>query len=404
MEILNERTNEQAKGKEASTTMTRDGQQHQLQQTPEGWYTCERCCLTWKQPPGGKCPGVKVYQYTAIPWNELATSTMLKRQKLKLANVAQPDGCYFRLKGKEYIALYKIEEAQPRRTPTEAQREAIQKMRDGLKRKYTCERCGFYDDSHGQLRGKHYRHLRISTIKVGGEEKRYCGECREYLIWVHDRHVIEHNMAVWLAEDSEAPPFLVLDTETVGLPDHPDFQVVEIAAVDRAGTVVFHSLVKPDVPMPSAASQVNGLTDDDLADAPPFAEIWPQLAELLGNYALWCYNAAFDQAALLRSAKRFGLEIPERLKSAERWNCVMEEFARYYGEYSTYWGRDKYKDLYTACRVLGVQGSDYHRATGDALNTLGVMQALAALGGTFPEPEERPVGNSYYEGDYSHDY
>jgi hypothetical protein len=42
---------------------------HALQQNEDG-YTCTRCLLTWKQPPGGKCPGVKVYNYAAIPWDD----------------------------------------------------------------------------------------------------------------------------------------------------------------------------------------------------------------------------------------------------------------------------------------------------------------------------------------------
>jgi DNA polymerase-3 subunit epsilon len=377
--------------------------QHALQPNETGGYTCSRCCLSWKQAPSGTCPGVKVYNYTAIPWDTLATYTMLKRQKLKPADEKKPDGCYFRLKGKEYIYLYRVDQAQPRRKPTEAQREAIAKMQAGLKRAYTCERCGWYDETHGQLRGRgRYRYNQIGVLKVEGEEKRYCEECREYLIWVYDRHVIEHNMHVWLESES-APAFLVLDTETTGLPDSEGFQVVEVAAVDKSGAVVLHSLVKPDISMPAAASQVNGLTDEDLKDAPSFAEIWPRLAELLSQYELWTYNASFDQAAILASAERFKLDIPKPVKSSKRWHCLMLEYARYYGEYSEYWGSDKWQDLYTACSDLEVKGNDYHRATGDALNALGVMKALAARGGTYPAPEDRPIyqgSGDYYGGDY----
>lgn len=374
--------------------------QHALQQNEDGGYTCSRCCLTWKQAPSGSCPGAKVYQYATIPWDTLATYTMLKRQKLKPANLEQPNGCYFRLKGKEYIYLYRIDQAQPRRTPTEKQHEAITKMRAGLKRAYTCERCGWYDQSHGQI-PRRYRDNQISILKVSGEQHRYCEDCREYLIWVHDRHVIEHNMRVTL-ESEIAPAFLVLDTETTGLPDQEAFQVVEIAAVDKTGAVVFHSLVKPDIPMPEAATAIHGLTDANLVDAPSFAEIWPRLAELLSQYELWTYNADFDRAAVLASAERFNLDIPESLASPKRWHCLMRQFARYYGEYSAYRGSDRWQELSTACYELEVKSSGYHRALGDALNALGVMRALAARGGTFPAPEERPIYHSsgYYGDDY----
>ena len=370
-----------------------EGQQHELQ-NESNRYRCTRCSLTWIKPPASICPGVKVYQYRAIPWDLLTTYSQLKYQKLKPANVEQPDGCYYRIKDKQYIYLYKIEEAQPRRTPTEAQREGIAKMQIALKQKYTCQRCGWYDASHG----KQKRHQGIVTMKEGHDalgqtmEKQYCYECRDYLIWVYDRHVIEHNMHVTLEQDN----FLVVDTETVGLPDHPDFQLVEVAAVDKSGTVVFHSLVKPDIPMPEAASQVNGLTDADLVNSPSFAEIWPVLEEILASYQLWTYNAEFDRDALLASAERYGLNIPKEVTSHKRWNCLMLEFARYYGDYSEYWGSDRWQPLEAACYELEVEVSGHHRATGDALAALGVMRALAARRGTYPAPDERPVrGYSY---------
>lgn len=378
--------------------------QHTLQQNEDS-YTCSRCCQTWKEPPSGKCPVVKVYSYTAIPWEQLATYTQLKRQKLKPANVAEPDGCYFRLRDQEYVYLYRIDQAQPRRVPTGKQRIAIEKMRAGLKKAHTCERCGWYDDSHGQLRRQYDRGVfTLKVVEEGAEqERRYCSECRDYLIWVYDRHVIEHNMAVWLSESEnrDAPPFLVLDTESTGLPDQSGFQVVEIAVVDRAGAVVFHSLIKPDISVPEAASQVHGLTDADLKDAPGFPELWPRLSDLLCQYEVWCYNAAFDQAAIIATAERFHLDIPAQVQQSRRWHCLMLEFARYYGEYSSYWGNDKWQPLSTACAELGVQSTDYHRARGDALSTLAVMRALAERGGTYPAPEERPLyQSSYYGGDY----
>ncbi len=89
----------------------REEDKHSLQELENGLYTCTRCSLTWKQVPSGKCPGVKVYSYTAIPWDTLATLTQLKRQKLKPADEKQADGCYFRLKTKEYISLYRIDQA-----------------------------------------------------------------------------------------------------------------------------------------------------------------------------------------------------------------------------------------------------------------------------------------------------
>src|SRR5947207_1488433 len=174
-------------------------QEHQLQQTSDGWY-CQQCETTWKQSPSGACPGVKIYSYTSVPWDTLTTYTQLKRQKLK--PVAHAVGCYFRLKDKEYIYLYRIDETVPRRVPTEKQRQAISKMQETLKKKHTCTRCGWYDRSHGQGRGKY--HDGVIDLKIDGEVRQFCEECWRYMIWSYDRHVIEHNKSVWFADDSEA--------------------------------------------------------------------------------------------------------------------------------------------------------------------------------------------------------
>ena len=64
---------------------------------------------------------------------------------------------------------------------------------------------------------------------------------------------------------------LFLDTETTGL--GPADQVVEIAVLDAEGAVVFHSLVKPTVPIPAEATAIHGIRDEDVAGAPTFAGI-----------------------------------------------------------------------------------------------------------------------------------
>lgn len=353
--------------------------EHQLQQEREGWK-CERCEGTWKQQPTGRCPGVKIYSYTEVPWDSLATYTQLKRQKLKPADTAQAVGCYFRLKDKEYIYLYRIDEAVPRRVPTPKQREAIEKMRATLVSTHTCERCGWYDSSHGQYK----RH--VTTLKVSGEARRYCEDCRRYIIWSHDRHIIEENMAFWVVESSEAETFVILATSTVELCDHP--AVIEVAVVDKTGTVLFHSLIKPDIAMPEEAMLACGLTDADLANAPSFAEVWPRLSEMLSEYDIWAYHAEFDRGALLTSAKRSRLAVPPAVTSLSRWHCLMEEFATYYGMWQG--TRYKWQSLAVACAELGV-GSHGHRAVPNALSALGVMQALAARGGSYPVPQEQPI-------------
>ena len=57
----------------------------------------------------------------------------------------------------------------------------------------------------------------------------------------------------------------------------------------------------------------------------------------------------------------------------------MENYAIYHGAWHSHYQSYTWQKLQVACDCLGVQVSgDYHRATADALATLGVVRALAA--------------------------
>lgn len=65
------------------------------------------------------------------------------------------------------------------------------------------------------------------------------------------------------------------DTETTG--QDRNAEVCEIAIVDEHENVLFESLVKPSKPIPQAATKIHGITNEMVANAPTFAEIWHQI-------------------------------------------------------------------------------------------------------------------------------
>src|SRR5262245_19127574 len=80
---------------------------------------------------------------------------------------------------------------------------------------------------------------------------------------------------------------VVLDTETTGL-DPASARIVEVGVVriargrvDAADT--FHCLVRPDTPIPPAASAIHGIDDARVADASQFPEIWPKLSDFIAG-------------------------------------------------------------------------------------------------------------------------
>jgi DNA polymerase-3 subunit epsilon len=280
----------------------------------------------------------------------------------------------------------------PHRQATEKQLAALSKAREALVKKHTCERCSWEDPARGLQK---HSDDRIYNTTRDGVTHRYCISCRIYFRWTDTRQQIEQDLHTLFAEHTQ---FYVLDTETTGKLESQNGQIVEIAILDQDGQVVYHTLCKPDSAMPASVSEINGLTDDVLAEAPSFAQIWPDLMQVLtaNDTPIYVWNTDFDRPMLLKTAQRFQLPVPETISNKKRWRCAMKLHARWYGEWSN--GKDDYRwqPLQWACTDLEIEGDDWHRAIGDAQHTLGVMQAIAKRDGKYPPPEEMPYHQRYY--------
>ncbi len=103
---------------------------------------------------------------------------------------------------------------------------------------------------------------------------------------------------------------IVLDTETTGLEPTEGHRIIEVAALElhdrRATGRHFHRYVNPERAVDFAATEVHGLTSDDLADKPRFAEIADELLDFLQGAELLIHNAEFDVAFLNAELERAG--------------------------------------------------------------------------------------------------
>src|SRR5262245_49882605 len=90
-------------------------------------------------------------------------------------------------------------------------------------------------------------------------------------------------------------PLAVVDLETTGLYAGGD-RIIELAVVriDPAGEprLAIDTLVNPRRPV--AATEIHGITDADVADAPTFEQIADALASALNGCVLASYNVYFD--------------------------------------------------------------------------------------------------------------
>jgi DNA polymerase-3 subunit epsilon len=103
---------------------------------------------------------------------------------------------------------------------------------------------------------------------------------------------------------------IVLDTETTGLEPGEGHRVIEVACLELSGRRPtgrhFHRYVNPERAIDRAASEVHGLTADDLQDKPRFGDIADEFLDFVSGAELLIHNAPFDVAFLNAELERAG--------------------------------------------------------------------------------------------------
>lgn len=105
-------------------------------------------------------------------------------------------------------------------------------------------------------------------------------------------------------------PIAFIDLETTGVNISND-RIVEIAIVKilADGTrQVKRKLINPQIPIPAGASDVHGITDDMVKDAPSFKQVANEVKQFIENCDLGGYNSnRFDIPMLIEEFLRAGV-------------------------------------------------------------------------------------------------
>jgi DNA polymerase III subunit epsilon len=103
---------------------------------------------------------------------------------------------------------------------------------------------------------------------------------------------------------------IVLDTETTGLEPAEGHRIIEVACLELSGRRPtgrhFHRYVNPQRAIDIAATQVHGLTHEDLSDKPRFEDIVDEFLDFISGCELLIHNAPFDVAFLNAELERIG--------------------------------------------------------------------------------------------------
>ncbi|MFY0990690.1 exonuclease domain-containing protein [Halomonas sp. C05BenzN] len=108
---------------------------------------------------------------------------------------------------------------------------------------------------------------------------------------------------------------VAFDTETTGLELRRGDTVISIGAcrVVNARLLAsdnFDIRVDPGRPIPPASTAIHGLTDDDVAGAPPLHVVLPRFRDYIGEAVILAHNAAFDLLAIQPSGGGVTFDMP----------------------------------------------------------------------------------------------
>jgi hypothetical protein len=274
----------------------------------------------------------------------LATKKQLAQMGLRLAPEQKPAA--IKVGGYGPYDLYDTGVAVPKAKATPAQLAALEKANQQRTLNSRCAVCGggFFDGD---------RRIKINDTGNGAYICFICDDRQEATDWARQ----------FLAN----PDNLILDTETTGLEE--DDQIVEIAIINTTGQTVFTSLVKPTIPIPYGATNIHGITDSDVADAPAWPDLDAQIFDLLKRApAIAIYNAEYDQRMIYQTRVAHGLAeadiygywwneetgaTPELIALNEKIICAMNIYAAWVGEWSSYHKSYRWQRLNGGHRALG---------------------------------------------------
>ncbi|MFD2628419.1 PolC-type DNA polymerase III [Oceanobacillus kapialis] len=150
--------------------------------------------------------------------------------------------------------------------------------------------------------------------------------------------------------------YIVFDVETTGLSAVYD-TIIELAAVKvKNGEIIdrFESFANPHHPLSQTTTDLTGITDDMVRDAPEVSTVLRDFHKWMGNDILVAHNASFDMGFLNQGFQK--IDYPK----AE--NAVMDtlELARFL------FPELKNHRLNTLCKHLDIELTQHHRAIYDA--------------------------------------
>lgn len=159
--------------------------------------------------------------------------------------------------------------------------------------------------------------------------------------------------------------FVAVDIETTGLSFEMD-DVIEIGAVKLVnGKIVdrFTSFIKPNGTLSAEITNLTGITDKMLSDAPTIQEVLPEFIKFIGDGVFVAHNAQFDSGFIRRECRKLGINF---------YNKILDTLTLAQIIYSDL----KNHRLDTVAKKLNINMGSHHRAVDDANTCAAILMEM----------------------------
>jgi len=182
--------------------------------------------------------------------------------------------------------------------------------------------------------------------------------------------------------------YTIIDIETTG-GNFKNGRITEIAIYLHDGYKIvdeFITLINPEQFIPPYITQLTGITNQMVNDAPKFYEVARKIVEITDGNIFVAHNAGFDYGFIKAEFEALGFDFERETL------CTVKLSRKYLPGYKSY-------SLGNLCTILDIPNNARHRAAGDAFATVALFELLLKQNKGLILPLE---GNKYFSADGLH--
>ncbi|BDA73082.1 DNA polymerase III subunit epsilon [Calothrix sp. PCC 7716] len=183
----------------------------------------------------------------------------------------------------------------------------------------------------------------------------------------------KENSIQWAKSILHSGEWCILDSETTGLGINS--QIIQVGIITDSGEE-WQSFVKPTISISEEATEIHGITFEDVEEAPYFEQVFIDLWKIVKNRSVIIFNAENELKFIRQSMRARGIQIAFPTSDKRKCrifsnggsiHCAMQMYSQYMGEWNEQYGNYRWQKL---------PGGD-HSALGDCKATLELIKKMA---------------------------